>query len=342
MRFELLKAVRRNFCAGFVLLVVLSFPTENVWAGNAGVRIVSPADGQEFAPGQAVTLEVDVSSSLQATDAQVSAQGLGILKTEDFQFQPVDGRAFLTHFKAGFVIPDHFAGSLVLEPGVFAGSPDVILGDALTIHVSPSTAPQELVFTNRNYFLSPGQEETQIYVTGKFKGGTERDLTSPVTGTTYTSSDPAVISVDQEGLCRTAGRGMAVITVENRGVRGFVMFVVEDEQKPNASVDLTGRVSIARGSQREEENGLRIIQPVTVTNASNLPLTGPLWLKIDGLTEGSRSNDGGIVPVSLPDGLNLFPGQSVKLELTFLVWQDVKVDYTLKLFHGQHEVISQH
>ena len=335
MRHELFKTVRRNICTGFILLIILYCLSGNVWAQNAGVRIVSPIDGQEFVPGQEVTLEVDVSSSLQATDAEVSAQGLGILKAKDFQFQPVDGHAFITHFKASLVIPDDFAGSLVLEPGIFAGSPDMVLGNSLTIHIRPSTSPQELVFANQNYFLSPDQKETQIYVTAKDKAGVKRDVTSSVTGTEYKSSDPAVITVDQEGLCKTTGRGMAVVTVENRGVRGFVMFVVEDDQKPNASVDLTGRVAIARGSQREEENGLRIIQPVTVTNTSDLPIVSPLWLKISGLAQGSRSNDGGIIRVSPPDGLNLFPGQSVKVDLTFLLWKNVQVEYTLKLFHGQ-------
>lgn len=307
---------------GLFFSVSVYFSNANALAEESGVRIVSPKEGQQFSPGDRVDIEVEIPASVHATDGGVSVKGLGKLEAKEFNG---------THFKAGLIIPDSCAGSVELHPWVMAG--DFIEGSRLTIIVRPRTAPKELIFSNRNYFLSPSNSETQLYVTGRYPDGIERDLTSSAAGTTYLSGDPKVISVDRDGLCRVVGKGLSVITIENSGVRDFVMVVVEDPQHPNPPVDITNQVSIKRGSRREEQNGNRVIQNVTITNTTDLPIVGPLWLSITDVPDRARAY-GDKVNVSLADGLNLFPGQSVTAELTFLLWRNVSIDYKVRLYYA--------
>jgi hypothetical protein len=305
----------------FIIVLMMSVLDRPALADDAGVRIVSPKQKQVFAPGDAIDLEVEFPSSLHATDGFVSTKGMGSLQAREF---------IGTHFKAALIIPDNYAGPLELIPWVVVAG-ESIAGAPLTVHVRPKTAPQELRFINRNNFLSPDDKDVQVYVSGKYSDGIELDLSSSVTGTTFTSNNSAVITVDGNGLCTIAGKGQAVVTVENNGVRGFIMFVVEDPKDPNPPVDITDKVSIVCANQREEEGGHRVIQEVTVTNKTDLPIIGPFSLKAMDVPNGARSY-GDTFTVSPADGLNLFPGQSVTLEATFLLWQEANIGCRFKLY----------
>jgi hypothetical protein len=54
----------------------------------------------------------------------------------------------------------------------------------------------------------------KLYVLGQFSDGVERDV-SATFGTTYTSNDEEVATVDSEGLISARGVGTAKIKVEN-------------------------------------------------------------------------------------------------------------------------------
>jgi hypothetical protein len=101
-------------------------------ADDARVHIVSPIEGQQFAPGDKVSIVVDVAPSLRATDGSVGLAGLGSLKGKGFSG---------TRFTADFVIPDYFAGPLMLWPDVWAGK--TVLGPKVRIKVRPLTPPKQ-------------------------------------------------------------------------------------------------------------------------------------------------------------------------------------------------------
>lgn len=313
--------MNKIFLDFLIIVLMVNVFSRPVLAEDSAVRIVSPGQAQVFAPGDTVDITVEFPSKLHATDGSVSTPGMGSLQAREFSG---------THFKADLVIPESYAGPLELIPWVYAAG-EVVAGASLTIHVRPKTAPQELRFSNRNNFPSPDAKDVQIYVTGLYPEGIHRDLSSSVTGTTFTSSNTAVITVDGNGLSTITGKGQAVVTVEHNGVRGFVMFVVEDPKNPNPALDITDKVSIVCANQREEMAGHRVIQEVTVTNTTDLPMVGPFFLEAIDVPDGARSY-GDVFSFSPADGLNLFPGESVTLEATFLLWQEADIGCQFKLY----------
>ena len=94
------------------------------------------------------------------------------------------------------------------------------------------------------------------------------------------SSNASVVSVDREGVCTVIANGLAVIAIENGGVRDFATFVVDDPAHPSPPIDLSDQVAIRRGGLRLESNP-RVVrshyQQVTITNTTALPLAGPLF-----------------------------------------------------------------
>lgn len=305
-----------------ILFVLIFSSCPTLHAADDGFQIIAPKDGVQYSPGDKLSIEVEILPGLHATDCSIAVKGLGILTPEKF-----DGK----HFSFSFEIPKNFAGPLTLNPSVYAG--DLKEGQKVTVNVKPQNPPLSLVNLQRNYFLAPDANDVQLYVSGKYAEDITLDLSSSVTGTTYVSSDPKVVLPNTEGLCNIVGKGNAVISVENQGLKDFVMFVIEDAEHPNPPVDITAKVTIKMGAEQEELNGNRVIIPVVVTNISDLPLVGPLQLSITDVGDGARAyaDKVSLTPV---DGLNLFPGQSITVEVIFLRWRDVKITYALKLLQG--------
>jgi len=292
------------------------------------VHIVSPVEGQQFAPGDKVPIVGEIAPSLQATDAGVTLWGLGGLTLTGFTG---------TGFEASFVIPEFYAGPLTLQPEAYAGR--VVLGATVTIKVKPRTPPVTLSVVNRNNYPSlTAQHPERLRVKGVYANGVERDLSSSEAGTTYTSSNPAVVAVDRDGVCRPVGRGLAVVTIENGRVREYAMFAVDDPAQPAAPIDLTAHVAIRLGSLRVDPDPqivYDVVQEVTITNVTALPLVGPLFLSIVDLPTGVLPL-GDTRQLELPgSGLDLSPGLSVSVELRFLNQGYAPIQYTAKVYHGR-------
>jgi len=148
-----------------------------------------PTPGQVFAPGDEMLIALRIQIPRQ-TDAIVSLAGLGLLiGRNDGSF---DGSTLRWRFR----IPPEFAGPLTLTPLVIEGAdparpdaPLTIAGIPLTVAVRPREAPMEIMLAEHNFYLEPDTADTQcLHVTGAFANAVTRDLTSPVTGTTYHSS----------------------------------------------------------------------------------------------------------------------------------------------------------
>jgi len=73
-----------------------------------------------------------------------------------------------------------------------------------SISVTPTTFMLEEVGSTR-----------QLVVTGRFSDGSAKDLTAAASGTTYSTSDAAVLTVSVDGLVTAAGEGDATITARN-------------------------------------------------------------------------------------------------------------------------------
>jgi len=74
-------------------------------------------------------------------------------------------------------------------------------------------------------------ESRQLHVDGRYSDGIERDLTSSTSGTTYTSSDEKIVTVNSEGKMTSQSIGPAKITVRNGNLSAEVDVVVKPYKK---------------------------------------------------------------------------------------------------------------
>ena len=125
-----------------------------------------------------------------------------------------------------------------------------------------------------------------MYVRGRYPRGKDLDLSSSMAGTRYASSDPRIVTVDAEGNVVATGFGTAIVTVTNGSAKTFIAYVVEDSSHPLPPQDLTARVTFAQSPLKlDERESARMqspmyVQTITITNASDLPIVGPLYLSV--------------------------------------------------------------
>jgi hypothetical protein len=71
-----------------------------------------------------------------------------------------------------------------------------------------------------------------VEVTGLFEDGMPRNLTAPDRGTTYSSTNDAVLGVDPSGLIQARTRGVALVVATNRGVQTTASVSVQVPDPP--------------------------------------------------------------------------------------------------------------
>jgi len=305
---------------------------------DSRVQITAPTNGQQFAPGDAVNVTVQITAPLTAIAGYVVVEAAG--------FAPLEGSNYNgSTYQASFVIPDTYAGALTIIPDIIDSNSNPIAGVGVTVVVNPNTAPLELVLVQGNYsHITSSGVTAHIYVTGEYPNSLERDLTSSIVGTTYQSSNTQVLTVDSEGDVQSTGFGTAIVTVANNGVQTFATFSVEDPTNPLAPQDLTTDVSIARSGFRVDRNTGFFVQTVQLTNSLAVPMIGPLYFVASDLPDGvTLVNKAGptqnIAPMGspyirlqLPDGITLQPGASLTLILQFLDPGRTRISYTPTVF----------
>ena len=304
--------------------------------GDPRVRVVAPAERQQFAPGDTVDVTVRSTVALAAGWVAVGGPGLGVLEGQGWNGST---------YQARFVIPSDYAqlGPLEITPDVMDTAGQPIEGVCVTVIVRIPGAPQSLLPVNKGVeSLFKVGASTQIYVHGHYSGRKDADLTSPTTGTRYTSSDTNVVTVDDEGHVRATGFGTAVVTATNSGVRMFVPIVVEDIQHPLPPQDLTAKVAFRKSPLRldDGESGRSkspvYVQTITVTNTTPLPIVGPLYLVFKEIPKDVYVY--GVSPARMlyrrlkpMDGLTIQPDESVSTSLQFAMPSPTEPAYKLEL-----------
>ena len=306
-------------------------------AADQRVQVTSPVNGQQFAPGDTVNATVQLTPPLAANAGwlSVGAPGLGVLEGGNYNGST---------YQVSFVLPNNYAGPLTLTPDILDSNGNPIEGVATTITVRPKVAPLSLTLVEGTYnHLLSSNATANVYVTGNYQNNVQLDLTSSVTGTTYKSSNTQVLTVDTEGNVQAKAFGTAVVTVQNSGVKAFATFDVENPNTPLAPQDLTAGLTIARSGYRLNRNTGFYVQTIEFTNSQAVPITGPLYFVLNGLSSGTALVNSGVTkniqPKGSPylalhtaDGITLQPGEHVNLTLQFLDAGRVQINYTPKVF----------
>jgi pimeloyl-ACP methyl ester carboxylesterase len=303
-------------------------------SGDSRIQVVTPTNGQVFAPGAAVSATVSISPALKASYVSLAVYGL----------LGVEGTGYNgSSYQASFTIPDAMAGPLQLVPQITDSGGNTILGLTTTIAVRPTTPPLSLALSQANDVLTSVGDTDRIHVAGSYPGDITRDLTSSASGTTYKSSNTSIVTVDTEGNVKAIGFGRAVVTVANMGIQVFATFTVEDPDHPLAPQDVTSQVNTVRSGFRVDRNTGFFDQTVQWTNRGAVPVIGPLYFVVTSLPAGVAMVGAGttqnISPVGspyfsfvLPDGITLQPGDNVSQVLRFLNPGRTRIAYTSKIF----------
>jgi pimeloyl-ACP methyl ester carboxylesterase len=301
---------------------------------DSRVQITTPTNGQVFAPGDTVSVTVSIAAGLSANDVALLVPLLGRLPGTSYNGST---------YQVSFTIPDTVAGPFALTPLITDTGNNPINGVTTTIAVRPTTPPTSLTLSQSNYILTTVSATERVDVIGNYAGGIQRDLTSSASGTTYTSSNTAVITVDSEGNVTATGLGTASVTVTNSGVKAFATFTVEDPAHPLAAQDVTTQVTVVRAGFRVDRNTGFFDQSVQWNNTGSVPVIGPLYFVATGLPTGvtliSAGSTKSVAPTGspylalpLPDGVTLQPGQSLTGVLRFLDPGRTQIAYTPKVF----------
>jgi hypothetical protein len=103
----------------------------------------------------------------------------------------------------------------------------------------------------------------EIPVIGQFADGVTRRIRGRSSGSTYSSSDPAVVAVTPEGFVRVTGNGRAAISVMNEGKQGTLEVLVradhDDANRPPMAH--AGTALTVKGGSRVVLNGLGSSDP---------------------------------------------------------------------------------
>jgi hypothetical protein len=91
---------------------------------------------------------------------------------------------------------------------------------------SPVPIPSNLTVTGLGTPLSGGGQQAQLSAIATYLDGTKGDLTAGSTGTGYVSSNPAVASVDANGVVTAHASGTVMISALNEGALGVVQVQV--------------------------------------------------------------------------------------------------------------------
>jgi hypothetical protein len=172
----------------------------------AAVQIVAPAAGTTLAPGATLTVRVVPSPGEQLTAVAV---GMGDAGTDATASTTVTGA-----FEAQITVPVKAVGPafIVAYATLASGSTGM---DYLEVTVEPGAVKQ--LRLSAPPVLSTVGAVRQLDVSGLFTDGVERRLTLPDTGTTYESSDQAVLGIHPSGLIQARATGTAAVRATNRG-----------------------------------------------------------------------------------------------------------------------------
>ncbi len=203
---------------------------------------------------------------------------------------------FLVHYPVLEVVEERAEVARALERPL--ESPGALALTGGPRHLAPE--PPGVVFV----LSTPrGREARDVTVAGRVFPGIPGDVSDVWQGTRLASDDSAVVGVEvgSDGRWRLhpEGPGGAVVTVQNRRVRSWIgVWVLEEGRtRPGPPVEVTDQIRVQAGAVRTPREGFAELQTLTIRNASDDPVLGPIHLVFRspdspiGLVGASRTRD---------------------------------------------------
>ena len=185
------------------------------------VQIVSPAEGTVFHPGQTRVVTVDATPLAFKTVIVAGDLPLGfsqILTAPPYRFR--------------MQIPlDTVPGPYTLMATGVTHADTAIDSEPITVAIEWPDSPRQLKPDLSTLSFDYIGDYVALVVDGVFADGSKVDLTRS-TLTTWASSNPAVATVDAQGVVTAVGHGSAKITITNQNATTVIPVTVAKERRP--------------------------------------------------------------------------------------------------------------
>ncbi len=223
-------------------------------AGRLGERLCSEAIGirsgsryilgallaiflPTLSPVALAQLDENCTVSVLNRNVQVNSDGSWVLPNVPANFGQVRARA--TCVRNGITTSGESALFTLSANGV-VNLPDIVLGPVTQIPVSLSIAPGPVSFTAAG-------ETLQLTVTAAYPDGSEGDVTASISGTTYTTSNSALVTVSPDGRLTAVASGTVVIQATHEGAAGLVRAIVALSSADTDADGIPDDVEVASG-----------------------------------------------------------------------------------------------
>jgi len=176
---------------------------------EGGLAIASPANGQTVLGGSSISVTVEPVAPFEAQRVMLLSEfDVSVLEQGPFEFE--------------LIVPVGHVGALPVSAigedaaGNFATTePVVAMAEAPASLVAIDASPDEV-------FMNGFDDRRNLQITGEYDDGIFRDLSDPSTGTVYTSVDPTIVTVSDDGMLRPRRDGVTTVIVSNGGLQSSI------------------------------------------------------------------------------------------------------------------------
>lgn len=193
--------IRKMVSTGVVLLIL------GVVSTSWGITITEPKSGTVYHPGDKVNVRA-------VADTGEIFIGVFLYSLKSYA-SVIDN---LPPYELEYTIDPKFTGEdIIVASGKYPNGNTVEAEVKILVTLPSSVTVTGIrVRDDQKYlFMSRIPEDEKIRVYGQYSDGVERDVSSSAAGTTYTSSDEKIATVDANGLVTAVAPGTARITIKN-------------------------------------------------------------------------------------------------------------------------------
>lgn len=202
-------------------------------------------------------------------------------------------------FTCSYIVPLDVVGTMTLGAMALDTSANAEYEANATLTVGTPVALTSMALRNsttlqgtwsKNMFFGYFMETHYATIEGTYADGVTRDLSSPASGTIYTSQDTSIVKVLPDGNLQAVGQGATTVTATN-SEQSLTIMVTVDFVDPDSG-------SRSGGAGTGYDLAITYSNPVTLTPAPsttfNLPYSGAFTLPANAtqMTFGFNNNSG--------------------------------------------------
>jgi hypothetical protein len=173
-----------------------------VVTASTNLVITKPKPNTTVTAGQSLTVSIEGINGFVPVRALIGTSFLA----DRIQHAP---------FSLTFQVPLNLTGEFVISATAFDAANNIAVSPKITVQVAIPATLTGLVKVEKLYLFSYAPQE-QLQVSGIYSDGVQRNIRSSALGTTYTSQNPSIATVDSEGMVSGHTAGKTIITVTNK------------------------------------------------------------------------------------------------------------------------------